>query len=291
MKMNPECFQCMLDKRLNAFPEGATPEQAEAYREAVRRILAEYAEASGPEVSLRIDEAYEALFGPRRDFTEEKERFNALMLSVEPAMQRRVDAAGDPLSMAVRFSMLGNFIDYQAMPDVDEDKLLALLDGAEAIPLDAKAIEELRAALGAARRLVLLTDNCGEIVADKVLLRTILKLWPSLEAVSMVRGQPAANDATLEDAVQVGLDAVAPVMGNGSAVAGTVLEDLSGEARAALDAADVILAKGQGNYETLCGCGLNVYYLFLCKCALFTRRFGVDLYSGVLTREGDAPGD
>ena len=93
------------------------------------------------------------------------------------------------------------------------------------------------------------------------------------------------NDVTMEDAVQVGLTQHFNVIGNGNSTAGTVMEELSDEAKEILLSADVILSKGQANFETLRGCGLNVYYIFLCKCEMFAKIFGVPRLSGILIND------
>ena len=105
--------------------------------------------------------------------------------------------------------------------------------------------------------------------------------------LSVVRDHPVLNDATMDDVHQVGLDQLdgIRVMGNGDRLAGTDIDRISPEAKEALLTADLILAKGQGNYETLQGCGLPVYYAFLCKCRFFADRFGVPTYTGMLVRE------
>ena len=125
---------------------------------------------------------------------------------------------------------------------------------------------------------------------DKLLIELLRELYPSLSVTVLVRGAPVLNDATMEDARQIGLDAIhgVSVMGNGDSIAGTVLERLSPEAFAAVMNADVLIAKGQGNYETLQGCGLRIYYAFLCKCQFFADRFSVPLLTGMLVRERDA---
>ena len=82
-----------------------------------------------------------------------------------------------------------------------------------------------------------------------------------------------------------GLTKIADVIGNGSGVGGTWLPDISEEARSLLEQADVIISKGQGNFETLHECGLNIYYLFLCKCDLFVRLFDADLFQGMFVNE------
>lgn len=108
----------------------------------------------------------------------------------------------------------------------------------------------------------MLHDNCGEVVLDKLLLRCIKEMWPDKELISVVRGGPVLNDVTVTEARQVGLDEYARVVSSGKAIAGTETEYLSPEAREAVFGADLIIAKGQGNFETMCGCGLPVVYLF-----------------------------
>ncbi|NCB36811.1 MAG: DUF89 family protein, partial [Clostridia bacterium] len=147
----------------------------------------------------------------------------------------------------------------------------------------------LRDNLQSASSVVYLTDNAGEIVLDKLLLRRWKALYPSVSFTALVRGAPTLNDATLEDARATGLTEVVPVLGNGSALAGTLWSEISEEARTLLSGADLIISKGQANFETLSGCGLNVYYLFLCKCDYFTRRFQVPRLTGMLVNERRLP--
>ena len=109
-------------------------------------------------------------------------------------------------------------------------------------------------------------------------------LWyPAITQIS--GGKPVLNDATMEDAVQVGLDKAAQVIGNGTDVAGTCLEELSEQALDVINTADVMIAKGQGNFETLQKCGKNIYYIFMCKCDMFAKRFNVPKYTGVLIND------
>ena len=109
--------------------------------------------------------------------------------------------------------------------------------------------------------------------------------YPSLEVTAIVRGLPALNDATMDDARQIGLTDLVNVIGNGTDIAGTVFDKISKEAQTALQEADVIISKGLGNFETLNGCGLNVYYLFMCKCKMFAEKFQKNLFEGILIND------
>ena len=138
---------------------------------------------------------------------------------------------------------------------------------------------------GSANRFLLIADNCGEIVLDKLFLEQVKKQFPQIQISVLVRGEEVLNDATCEDARYVGLDSIAEIISNGSSMAGTVYEMLPDDAKAAMDHADVILAKGQGNYETLSGQGRHIFYSLLCKCDLFTNRFKVPKLTGLLIEE------
>ncbi|MBQ7103721.1 MAG: DUF89 family protein, partial [Anaerotignum sp.] len=110
---------------------------------------------------------------------------------------------------------------------------------------------------------------------------------PQVERKIIVRGEPVLNDATMEDALQIGIEKCGKVIPNGTNIAGTYIPWLSAEAKQAMEEADMLISKGQGNFESLHGCGLNIYYLFLCKCQWFMERFGLPQYSGVFINEFD----
>ena len=148
-----------------------------------------------------------------------------------------------------------------------------------------RELEDRKEELKDAKTLLYITDNCGEIVLDKIFIEELKKRYGNLEITVMVRGGLAINDATIEDAQEIGLTKIVPVISNGAAIAGTVKEQLSKEARKQLDSADVIIAKGMGNFESMYQEGINPYYLFLCKCDLFTRRFGVKLFDPIFCKE------
>ncbi len=285
--MNNVCRDCMLEKHLNRYPEGASEEAVKEYQEAVRRLTDRVGAApSGPEVYCGIRAIRKRLFGEgEMEYAGIKQHFNALMLGVEEELERRVLASADPLKNAVQYAMMGNFIDFAALDSVEETKLMELLDKAPAIAVEEDCLELLRAQAASAKTLTLIADNCGEIVLDKILLRQLKRQNQGLKITVIVRGGPVMNDATMEDAEQVGLTGLFRCMGSGAPVDGTVLRIISREAREAIAGADVVIAKGQANYESLYGCGYNIFYIFMCKCKLFMDRFRVPQFTGILTHE------
>ena len=285
--MNSDCRDCMRNKYLHRYPEGTSEELVKRYQDAVISLTGQSgAVPTGPEVFCRVRELRKELFGEdEMDYSRVKRHFNALMLGMEDELERRVLRSGDPLRSAVQYAMMGNFIDFSALENVEEKRLMDLLDRAPEIAVNEECLEQLREQAASAKTLTYITDNCGEIVMDKILIRQLKRLSPELAVTVLVRGGPVANDATMEDAEQVGLTALGRCIGNGTATDGTVLRIVSGEAREAVISADLVIAKGQANYETLYGCGHNIFYIFMCKCELFINRFNVPQFSGVLTRE------
>lgn len=285
-RWNSYCTQCLLKKHLTNYPDTATEEERLTYIRRLFSILTDIAPGeSSPVIVNRILTLQKEMFDQFVDYTEIKKHFNQLMLEQEDWIYADISSAADPIRRALQYVMKGNYIDFGVLSDVNSEKLMELLSQAKDQTIDEQIFEELMQDLTSAKNMVLLTDNCGEIVLDKLLIRTIMSQFPDLQIHVIVRGGHALNDATMEDACQVGLPDLVKVIGNGTCLQGTYLPDISKEARDLLEQADVILSKGQGNFESLQYCRLNIYYLFLCKCDLFTKRFHTHLYNGILTND------
>ena len=286
MKINDNCKNCQLRKNLNAYPAGASPESIDIYQLRVRDILDKCDGISTPQVAEKMYDLRRELFGADKDYSEIKKYYNRLMLSLLPYMEQRVRTAKDPLMMAVQYAMAGNYIDFGAMDSVDENQLKVQLDQAAGIVINTYVLDSFRKDILSAQQMAYFTDNCGEIVTDKLLISVMRNLAPELEVTVIVRSKDAVNDATIEDARQIRMeDAATRVIGNGNGMPGNVISEMSPEAMDAVKRADFLISKGQGNYEGLSGCGLNVYYLFLCKCEAFMKRFDVPQFTGIMAHE------
>ncbi len=288
MKVSAECMHCLVKRQAENIKKYPDEEKKAAYLGKVLGIIANHAaEEPAPVLLSHIGRLHEAYFGKPFSFEELKQGYNAMMLEKEMEIRGKIGQAADPLAVALRFAQIGNFIDFGAMDSVDDAKLMEFLEQAETLPLSEDTYQSFTEDLKTAKKLVYMTDNCGEVVLDKLLLETIKQTVPHLEMTIIVRGEPVLNDATMEDALQVGLETCGKVIPNGTNIAGTYLPWVSAEAKDALDEADLLISKGQGNFESLHGCGLNIYYLFLCKCQWFMERFGLPQYSGVFLNEKD----
>lgn len=288
MRLSASCIRCFVDRQEARIANSDNEEARAQYMKELCRLVAEAGEEdSVPVLVERINRTYRQLFGELTDYAQIKHDFNERMLSLETALAEKIRKSEDPLKTAMLYARAANYIDYGVFSCIDPKTLFELLDEASQDSPEEKTYQALKNDLSRAEELVYITDNCGEVVLDKLTMRLLKESYPRLHITALVRGQQALNDATLEDAQQVDLYGVAEVKTNGCGVAGTPIAHISGEARELLENADLIIAKGQGNFETMNGCGLNVYYSFLCKCEWFQKRFELPQNKGVLIREKD----
>ena len=283
---NADCILCHIRRQTATARQLGTEEQAIAFLKDLMKLYQEIPEgdsftAYNPEVNDLLKKHY----GVEDDrFRQEKIDSNRFVLPRLDQIREKVSRAADPVYAGLQFAILGNYIDFGALQEeLSFDQLEDLLQSAEKMDLDMEIYSKLCVDLESGKKLLYLTDNAGEIGFDRIFAEEIHKKYPDLEITFCVRGAPALNDATREDAELMGIPF--PIIDNGTRIAGTVIEKLGSEAKQALDEADVIIAKGMANTETMHGCGYNVYYAFLIKCVRFEQVFGKPKFTPMLVSE------
>lgn len=286
MKLNPFCLCCILNKQEKLIRSYPDMEKKTEYMKKLMALIANTKETDcAPSLSVDIQKLYSSFWNcPAEDYTEVKKDFNRFMLDIEHTLEEKIRSSADPLETALLYARIGNYIDFAALSNVNQETALTLLEN-NSDSLDQEEYSIFLKELNSAKRLVYITDNCGEIVLDKLAIKILKETYPDLDITVLVRGYPVINDATMEDAEEIGLTDFVKVIDNGSNVAGTWIPGINQTARELLENADMIIAKGQGNFETMNDCGLNVYYLFLCKCDLFQRRFHAQNLQGMFLNE------
>ena len=283
---NSQCILCYLERNARKANSLGTEEQASAFlREMMGFLSTAPAQYSAPCFAPMTAELYHRHYGLDMDrYRQEKADSNAFVLERMEQIRQKVTQAPDPLLASLKFAILGNYIDFAALEGkVSFQQLDALLNSALEQELDSSTYAALRRDLETGKTLLYLTDNAGEIGFDRICAEEIAKAFPHIRITFCVRGGPANNDATREDVAAVGIPF--PVIDNGTCIPGTWIPSLGQEAKAAIAQADVILAKGQGNAETMLGCGYNVYYAFLVKCIRFQELFHRPALTPMLVRE------
>ena len=279
MRITQSCADCLYQRQKNR------TDNAE-YLAEIKSILDNRKETdTSPYMVYLFNKVQMRYFGETSDYSAIKKQYNDLVLSMETALRKEITSADDPFAKALIMARIGNYIDFGAMDSIDRSEFLALFSDTDMRDDDAATYASFLRECADAETFLLICDNCGEIVLDKLMLEQLKIRFPQLTVKAMVRGGNVLNDANADDAHYVGLDTVAEVISNGRAVGGTIYEMLTDEAKTALDSSDVILAKGQGNYESMSGQGRHVFYEFLCKCDLFTKRFNVPRLTGMFIEE------
>jgi len=208
-----------------------------------------------------------------------KDQQNRMAMSLLPELEARIEAAADPLIVALRLAIAGNVIDMGPTGNVTESAMRESICQALTTPLVGDE-QGFREAVNEAHRILYLADNAGEIALDRLLVE---QLAPARVTVA-VRGAPVINDATMADARAVGLHEIVEVIDNGSDAPGTLLGECSPEFMRRFTEADLILAKGQGNFETLSNQPGNIIFLFKAKCPVIATQAGVPIGAHVLIR-------
>ncbi len=274
MKTQLDCIPCFVRQALEA------ARQAEADETTQKMVLLRVCrwvsdmdmDMSPPLMGQRIHRLVRELTGNTDPYAECKSKFNHAVLELLPELRQEIASSPDPLSTAVRLAIAGNAIDMGAYSGLDNNNLRPILTRAMASPV-VGVLESLRKAIRHANTILYLADNAGEIVLDRLLIE---QLRPERVTV-VVRGQPVLNDATLVDVTAAGLNDMVEVIDNGSDAPGTLLSDCAADMRQRLAHADVVLAKGQGNYETLSDeTRPNLFFLLMAKCPVIAGHIGCE---------------
>jgi damage-control phosphatase, subfamily I len=273
-----DCLPCFVNLALGSLKNcGASDGQVTDAMRKVFRELAEIDYRSTPPVTARmICRIVSEVLGVEDLYANQKRHFNGFAETLLPVMQKKIVAEQDIFAVKVKLSIAANIIDFGKNTNLSEDEVLENFERAMHASVSFDAVTKLKNALRDAETVLFLCDNAGEIVFDRFLIEEL----PCEKLTCVVRGMPVLNDATLEDAEAIGLTAMVKVIANGSDAPGTLLDECSSEFMDHFTAADVVIAKGQGNFETLSGItGKRIFYLLQVKCPLVARDIGLPVGS------------
>ena len=207
-------------------------------------------------------------------YSEEKKLCNTMALEWESYLRRLVRSSSEPLRTAIKISVVGNIIDLGIKEQVDIKKSMEQILS-QGFRIDDSEIIIQKVKNDSNLNILIIGDNAGEILFDKILVEELLKYTP--QVVYVVKGGPVINDALLEDAEAVGMKGVCKIIETGNDWAGAVVDKCSEEMREHLRKADLIIAKGQANYETLTETDYPVFYTLKAKCPPIANHLGVKL--------------
>lgn len=279
MKTSLDCIPCLIRQSIGVAQKltNDTVSQERIVRDILHLASEMDLMQSPPEISQKIQRRLKELTGISDIYEEEKKLQNELAMRFFPDFQARIASASDPLITAARFAIAGNVVDLGA------NHALALVDLRKSFE---RAMTEtffgerdaFRSSVEKARHILYLADNAGEIAFDRLLIE---QMSPSKVTLA-VRGVPVLNDATVADAKAVGLDEMVKIIDNGSDAPGTLLDECNSEFLRHYEEADLVVAKGQGNFESLSDEGPNVFFLLKVKCDVIATHAGRSVGSHLL---------
>jgi uncharacterized protein with ATP-grasp and redox domains len=282
MKTYLDCYPCFLRQALEAARMAGADEGQQ--RQVLDRVLDLLrrgdASRTPPEIGDQVHRAVRRELGVADPYRAAKARCTREALAMVPRLRTLLAEADDPLEVAIRLGIAGNIIDFGPAPQYE---LWDVVDRVLAQPFAIDDGNTFRDALSSAARVLYLADNAGETVFDRLLIETISERY-SVPVLYAVKGGPVLNDATVEDARAAGLDRLAQVICTGIDAPGTILVRCSAAFRQIYDSADVIIAKGQANYETLSEEENGIFFMLQLKCPVIARDVGAPVGSIVLKR-------
>jgi len=288
MKTYFDCMPCFIRQALDAAKLATDDEQI--HEQVVREVLRLASDLdmsqSPPAIGQQIHRLIRELVGEDDPYHRIKKRFNNLALKLYPELRKQIVGSQDRLETAIRLAIAGNIIDFGVNSSVDESDLHKAISESLVADFDNLHLESFRDAVGQAEDIFYLADNAGEIVFDRLLIEQL----PYEKVTVVVKGKPVINDATMEDAGAAGLTRIVEVIDNGSDAPGTILESCSEEFRRRFADADLIIAKGQGNYETLSDVEKDMFFILKVKCPVIAQHLGCEVGQMIL-RKSDAFND
>ena len=276
MKTYFECIPCFLRQTLEA--ARLTTDDEAIHEQVIRKVLRAASEMnlreSPPIMAQRIHYMIRRITGNNDPYREIKDRFNNFALKLYPELKKRIQQSREPLDTAIRLAIAGNIIDSGINYHINETQVYNAIDHALTAPLAGNP-EEFRKAVSDAKDILYLADNAGEIVFDRLLIENM----PREKITLAVKASPIINDACLADAQATGVADLVEVIDNGSDAPGTILKECSKKFKQRFENADLIIAKGQGNYETLSDIKKDIFFILKAKCPVIAHHIGCEVGS------------
>ena len=280
MRVQLDCFPCFLRQVIIALRLGTKDESVqEAILKSTFEDIRKTDTTKPPAFTTTfIHRKIRQMLG-RDPFKEIKSEYNQIALRLYPSLKNTSEKSPDPLWTSARLAIAGNVIDFGIFTSIDVE---GTISKALNSPLAVDDFNSFKNAIFNADRILYLTDNAGEIVFDRILIETLTSLGKDVKAV--VKGSPVINDSTMEDADESGLTGVCEVIDNGSEAVGTILEWTSTSFQKTFKDAQLVISKGQGNFETLIGVKKKIFFLLQSKCKVVSKELGLSTGSMLLKK-------
>lgn len=281
MKIYLDCYPCFLRQTVDAARfAGASEEQARQALQSVMGTLQQVnADANPAEIAWAVHRSIRDGLGIADPYLQQKQESTRKALELYPHFKERY-GDGQDMEALIRLAIAGNIIDFGMFSEMAD--LQQTADRVLSQPFAIDHTKQMMARIASSSSILYLADNAGETVFDRLLIESL-----PIPVTYVVKGSPVLNDAIRQDALDAGLGACTRIIDNGSDAPGTVMHSCSPAFRQVFDDADVIIAKGQANYESLSDAGDRVFCLLQVKCPIIADDIGVPVKS-IVVRQGSA---
>jgi len=240
----------------------------------MRKVLMLMAEmpfdSSPPVMSGTMHRLIREISGVEDPYATVKKKATDTALGMLESAGKMILKSVDPFEASIRLSIAGNILDFGAFTHIDDDKIEKTVKSALLHDIDAKCVRGLKARASSAKSILFIGDNAGETAFDSLLIQRL----PENTVRYAVKSGPVINDATLKDALDAGIGLIAEIIETGSDMPGTILEQCSADFLKIFNESELVIAKGQANYETLQGSSREVFHLMQVKCPVIARDTG-----------------
>lgn len=283
MQTHLDCIPCFLHQSLEA-ARMATHDET-VHTKVMKKVMG-FLETmdftcSPPEISREVHRIIKQTTGVNDPYMLVKKNANEQAKKQHSVLDKMIRTSDDPLLMAVKVAIIGNVIDFGTMNRFNIEEMVKTLSK---IPFHSQGYSLFKKRLEHTQSIIYLADNTGEVIFDYLLLKELSTLNKDITYV--VKSTPIINDATKEDALFAEIDTLATIIegdeGNDFSAPGMVLSYASSSFKEALVKTDMVISKGQGNYESLSALDREVFFLLMIKCPLVARDIGIDVGTMVL---------
>lgn len=276
MRIQEKCLPCTINQALKVADMVGLEEKDELLRKVFTYLSqVDYKASMTPELIGEIFALVKEETGCEDPYRETRMKYNKMFLERLEDIEEEINDSENPFLAAIKFAIIGNIIDFNPIHNLLLSDIEACFDKLKEDQLELDDSNKLMEEIKNAKSILYLGDNCGEICLDKLLVKKIKELNPNCELFFGTRGTNVVNDSIEEDAYFVGMDEYATVISNGDGSLGTVLHRTSKEFQKIYEKADIVIAKGQANYECLSEEKKNIYFLLMTKCGVIASDIGV----------------
>ena len=280
MKMKDKCLPCLVNQVIKVADVTKAENRDVLFHEVFSYLSKVDFNKTNPEISGETFAILKKHLGNDDPYYEVRKYYNNLLMKLSETYENKIHDSQDSFFQAMKYAVIGNIIDFNPIHNSTLEEIMDFINQADELEFQINHMEQLKQEIKKAKSVLYLGDNCGEICFDKLFIKEIKKQNPNILIYFGVRGEPVINDSIASDAYEVGINEYATIISNGDGSLGTALERTSTEFQKIFEKVNIVISKGQANYECLSECEKKrIFFLLMTKCEVIAEDIGVPVKS------------